>query len=132
MSMISEQVKKLQDIQERLDTDGELDMDILHIAKFWAQDIRDAIDTIETLSAKMCTKNLHNGWILCDERLPEENQRVLTCDKFGNVHINNYFMGRNNVPFGIDDNHSRFYPVVAWQPLPEGYKLFKRRYYDVL
>lgn len=61
MSMISGQIKKLKDIQDRLETDGELDMDILHIAKFWANDIKEAIDTMETLSTKVRANNLHNG-----------------------------------------------------------------------
>lgn len=67
-------------------------------------------------------KQMNNGWVSCNDRLPEENQKVLTCDRFGNIHIKIYFMGRDNVPFGIDENHSRFYPVIAWRPLPKPFK----------
>lgn len=57
MRMISEQIEALEKIAERLETDPELDMDILHIADFWAKDIRKAIYTIQALSSKVRENN---------------------------------------------------------------------------
>lgn len=124
MSMISEQIKHLKSLQEAMRLDNKLGR-VKCDSGFVENRIKiidDAIDTIETLSAKIQANNFNNGWIKCEDRLPEENQQVLTCDMFGNIHIFTYFIGRNNVPFGIDENHSRFYPVIAWQSLPESYK----------
>lgn len=57
-----------------------------------------------------------NGWILCSDRLPEENQMVLTCDKDGwvSTHINMSYKGAKN------DFECGYY--MAWQPLPEPYQ----------
>lgn len=68
--MISEQMKLLANIAERLETDPELDMDIGNLQDLWAKDIRDAINTIETLSKKVRANNLHGEWISCSDRLP--------------------------------------------------------------
>lgn len=57
-----------------------------------------------------------DGWIPCSERLPEENQMVITCDKDGwvSVHVNILYKGKKN------DLECGYY--VAWMPLPEPYK----------
>ena len=123
MSMISEQIKTLQRIADRLETDPELDMEIGHIQDFWAKDIRDAIDIIETLSAKVRANNLHDGWIPCSERLPVERTDVLVTVKYSG------FMGMHGT--WIKTGHLEHYgwdgdccggTVVAWMPLPEPYK----------
>ena len=58
----------------------------------------------------------NNGWIPCSERLPEEYQMVLTCDKDGwvSTHINMPYKGVKN------DFECGYY--TAWQPLPQPYK----------
>lgn len=135
MSVISEQVNKLKDIQNRLETDGELDMDILQIAKFWAKDIRDAIDTIETLSIIVQANNLHNGWIPFSKLRPEQCDKykgkkvidiLVTTDK-GKVTKVQYIHARSyNGDFADYWYCGRIYgDTVAWQPLPEPYEITK-------
>lgn len=56
------------------------------------------------------------GWIPCSERLPEANQKVLTCDKDGWISVN------VNMPYiGVRNDFECGY-YVAWQPLPQPYK----------
>lgn len=62
------------------------------------------------------TEEYNNGWIPCSERLPEVNQKVLTCDKDGwiSVNVNMPYMGvRNDFKCGY---------YVAWMPLPAPYQ----------
>ena len=145
MSMISEQIKTLQRIADRLETDPELDMEIGHIQDFWAKDIRDAIDIIETLSAKVRANNLHDGWIPCSERLPEEHDSFFTrfVDKEKwNESMFEKISDEVNVTV-VDDKGQKTathahtvdgkwscdllrcnkdYRIIAWMPLPEPYK----------
>ena len=60
-------------------------------------------------------------WIPCSERLPEDFEKVLTCDEIGNRHIMEHHHDFK-YPFNIFPNHPHFFQVVAWQPLPEPYK----------
>ena len=62
-----------------------------------------------------------NKWISCSERLPETEGEYLTCDKKGNIHMLYHFHSNKN-PFAIGENHTRYYPVIAWMPLPESYR----------
>ena len=66
--------------------------------------------------ANELTEEYNNGWIPCSERLPEEYQMVLTCDKDGwvSTHINMPYKGVKN------DFECGYY--TAWQPLPAPYK----------
>lgn len=66
--------------------------------------------------ANELTEEYNNGWIPCSERLPEANQKVLTCDKDGwiSVNINMPYIGVRN------DFECGYY--VAWMPLPAPYK----------
>ena len=58
----------------------------------------------------------NNGWIACSERLPEANQKVLTCDKDGWISVN------VNMPYiGVRNDFECGY-YVAWMPLPPPYK----------
>lgn len=57
------------------------------------------------------------GWILCSERMPEENEEVICCFKSGVVKALVLF----NCKF-----HGKVYAyeksdIIAWQPLPEEY-----------
>lgn len=81
-----------------------------------------AADTIEALSAKLAdmersAEDCGGGWILCSERLPEENEEVICCFKSGVVKALVLF----NCKF-----HGKVYAyeksdIIAWQPLPEPY-----------
>lgn len=66
--------------------------------------------------ANELTEEYNNGWIPCSDRLPEEYQMVLTCDKDGwvSTHINMPYKGVKN------DFECGYY--TAWQPLPAPYK----------
>lgn len=58
----------------------------------------------------------NNGWISCNERLPEYGKAVLTCDKDGWISVN------INAPYNGAKNDFECGYYVAWQPLPEPYK----------
>ena len=70
----------------------------------------------------------NNGWIACSERLPEEPEEGLTdldeCDEYiamiENVDIPTALNYAGNGEWYRD---GEFYKVIAWQPLPEPYKL---------
>lgn len=116
MSMISEQINGLEKIKERLETDSELDMDILHIADFWAKDIGKAIYTIQALSSKVSENQ--GGWIPCNEQLPEESlNSVIGWDEYRKrCCFVQYYDGR-----WILGNDADSVKIVAWQPLPQPY-----------
>lgn len=125
---IDKLINNLKNIKEELDTNGELDMDILHIAKFWSKDIGNAIDILE--------RNDGDDWILCSERMPNKKE----CDKplwitYGSA--NNFSTEiaycewvYEDDEFGNDISHSEFYIkqspwsyspssnlVTAWKPI---------------
>ena len=92
-----------------------------------ANSIDEAIGTIETLSAKVKANNLHDGWIPCEERLPEDESYIL-------VSFENCTMP-DIARYEEDDEGGTFYPgddeksylsyglfVNAWMPLPEPYR----------
>lgn len=58
----------------------------------------------------------HPNWIPCSDRLPEEGQKCLVCDK-GSIGIDTY-IGHGN-PYNWKW-YTRDYE--AWMPLPEPYK----------
>lgn len=60
-------------------------------------------------------------WIPCSERLPEDFERVLTCDTEGYIR----FMDHHHsfeYPFDICPNHPHFFQVIAWMPQPQPYR----------
>lgn len=63
MSMISEQIG-------RLKCQSDYIRQVISECKGIADCIDEAIDTIETLSAKVRVNHLHGGWIPCSDRLP--------------------------------------------------------------
>lgn len=122
MSMISEQVKELRykaDIYNTVGSVWELNR---AEAKILQGLLRKAADTIEALSAKLTdmersVEDCGGGWILCSERMPEENEEVICCFKSGVVKALVLF----NCKF-----HGKVYAyeksdIIAWQPLPEPY-----------
>lgn len=80
---------------------------------------RECIDIVKEV-AKEC----NNGWIPVSERLPEQMQECITCDKEGNIHRFTYngknFVDESQKP--ITEKHERYYIPIAWQPLPEPYQ----------
>ena len=60
-------------------------------------------------------------WIPCSERLPKKAGNYMTCDKRGNIHVFWYDDGQT-YPFNISEYHTKYYPVIAWMPLPRPYK----------
>lgn len=65
---------------------------------------------------KELAEEYNNGWIACSERLPEANQKVLTCDKDGWISVN------VNMPYiGVRNDFECGY-YVAWMPLPAPYQ----------
>ena len=67
MSMISELVKGLRKLGNQWKHNDVAGFNLIF----------DAADTIETLSEKVRANNLHNGWIPCSERLPEDIKPVI-------------------------------------------------------
>ncbi len=60
----------------------------------------------------------NDGWIACEDRLPEENQRVLASFSHGAVTILTYYDKKFHGIYDYTIN-----TVLAWQPLPEPYNI---------
>ena len=56
-------------------------------------------------------------WILCSEKLPEENQNVIVCFAHGTVTELAFYNGFFHGVYNYDEK-----VIIAWQPLPEPYK----------
>lgn len=91
-----------------------------------AKMINDAADTIEMLSAKLQASQMerssqyyHDGWIPCDERMPEEEGHYLVTDESGGTAYvgSSQFLICDDGKFYWD-----FFDVTAWRPLPEPYR----------
>lgn len=133
MSMISEQVKELREmsIRQRNNTkvSGKVFFEIENA-------LSEAADTIEALSAKLQAANMENGvgWILCEDRLPDEGERVLTTHEGGlnperqvieHVFKDGCFILNWDMDTEISSpTFGQRYAgkVIAWQPLPEPYR----------
>lgn len=143
MSMISEQVKKLRTIANHLAIGHGMSISM-------AIDLfKEAADTIEKLSAKLTKVNMErsdkyysDGWILCEDRLPEEHESIFV--KFKGTSKWNSAMFEKisdevNVTVEFEDGKRKVmtlhtcdgkwksdiqivkFKVIAWQPLPEPY-----------
>ena len=73
MSMLSEQVKELRKMSQNYPVNIPIGL--------FEQTLREAADTIETLSAKLAKENMerseryyNGGWIACSERLPTKEE----------------------------------------------------------
>lgn len=66
----------------------------------------------------------HGEWILCSERLPERDEKVLVSFKTGRVHLCKYLDDGSENPWWsyIDDCCAWTNIVCAWMPLPEPYE----------
>lgn len=133
MSMISEQVKELREVAEMYDgLDG-------------ANILRQAADTIESLSAKLQVANKERsaedcgGWIPCKDGLPEQSGYYLVTyhewsngnflPKFDDTYVKRLHYQESeqfagwNYPKCVDKmaEDDMNMEVLAWQPLPEPY-----------
>lgn len=117
-------IENLKNMQDELDTNGELDMDILHIAKFWSKYISDAIEVLE--------RNDNDDWIPCSKRLPQKRfyengepieylATIRGVEEPTTLFINgkDEWMDFINVYYYKDYTK---YDVVAWRPLPKPYE----------
>ena len=87
-------------------------------------ELRDAVE----VAVPILEKQLNNGWIPVQERLPEEKENPITWDYYeytvtvyicGKYDIRHYKYGRGKWWNGGADMSS---VVIAWQPLPGPYK----------
>ena len=123
MSMLSEQVKRLREMSKNYPINIEINV--------FQQTLAEAADTIEALSTKLQAANMersdryyNGGWILCSDRLPENNGKYLVTyadDIVDNyVIVRNFYNGRfEPMPYS-EENLGR--KAIAWMPLPEPYK----------
>ena len=106
---INEAICQLQDLKADRESflDGEND-------EIYEADIT-AIETAIRVMQK-------TAWIPCSERLPEDGQDVIGCDKTG--FITRYKFDADDPLCWIDD-HEEFFmgsEIIAWMPLPEPYR----------
>lgn len=110
MRMISEQIENLKVLQKELFRSEKAISSLI---------VRDAINTIETLSAKVRANNLNGGWIPCSERLPEESlNSVIGWDAYRERCCFVHYLGGRWI-LGDDTETVK---IIAWQPLPEPYR----------
>ena len=63
-----------------------------------------------------------SDWILCSERLPEENE-VLCCNAYKDMIVGHIFIDvRNETGFSAYGDDAFLCDCIAWMPLPEPYK----------
>lgn len=117
MSMITEQIKRLKDEADLVERTHD----------YTAKLLREAADTIETLSAKVQAANMerstayyNGGWIPVSERLPEGLlvKTLVSCEDS---------LGLPIVPkVALYDNYEHSWKceekVIAWMPLPKPYE----------
>ena len=123
MSLISEQINAL-----RIYADGRKG----ELAKL----IYDAADMIELLSEKLHASQMerssqyyHNGWIPVIDCVPndveigEEYPSVIFCTVDGSVYVGFYEYNKyGNRWWNTLEEQYEVKGVIAWMPLPEGYK----------
>lgn len=123
---IKENLKRIITIKEFLKTnsdanDKECNENILILtsANVALKEIRQyrAIGTVEKCRDAM-KRNYNDGWILCSDRLPEENERYIACLGYACACELTFRDGRWFNPY--TDNE--YLDVTAWQPLAEPYK----------
>ena len=71
--------------------------------------------------------HMNDGWILARERLPECNKTVLVCQRRGVIDVAWHDGCRWKTGFSHAD---WLRDVVAWQPLPEPYRLERSDNHD--
>lgn len=124
MNMLSEQVNELRGYCIELEKYG----------GWWnnrlSRKIKEAADTIESLSEKLQAANMENGgeWILCEDRLPPQPKKNPI---FDGKPLELYLVSVKNTDYAFRafwngkffaDGFSKLQNVEAWQPLPEPYR----------
>lgn len=120
MSMITELVERLRKNSA-----------LLEITFSTAENLREAADVIEELSAKLQVANMerssqyyNGGWIPCSERLPKEYAYVICSTNAEEIFIATYLGKMNDGVDCFDDEDGMMWEgdVIAWMPLPQPYK----------
>lgn len=73
---------------------------------------------IDSIPAADVRPVVRGEWISVKERLPDDWVDVLTVSTRGNFHVL-YHAATFEHPFGIGEDHPRYWPVTHWMPLPE-------------
>ncbi len=64
--------------------------------------------------------DIPQGWIPCEERLPEKGSKVITCDNEGDIDAMWYEKSFDkDICVWKDDYSIEWDCIVAWMPLPE-------------
>lgn len=82
-------------------------------------------DMIEQLQGDLEQDEKENGWIPCNERLPEIGQKILCQSKnrSGEIFVGIYRdKGKYKDSPYFDWKQNGFPSVISWMPLPEPYK----------
>lgn len=109
--MIDEK-KLIEEIEEYIEEYSDVDENGYHNLKWCA--MMEALEVIKQ-QPKI------GEWILCSERLPEHEEKVLTC-KNGHIEIHEYDKKRN-MWIDLRTNWAwSAHMVNAWQPLPKPWK----------
>lgn len=125
MSMISEQVKELRykaDIYNTIGSAWELNR---AEAKTLQVLLREAADTIESLSAKLAdmersVEDCGGGWIECESgKLPDKE--VICCDVCGEIIIGyiHETYESEQTGFSAENSHEYMYNCVKWMEKPK-------------
>lgn len=130
MSMISEQIDKLEGLKEAIEQKKK-NGDIDYLEQYFAKRIIDgAIDTIRTLSEKLHTANMerssryyNGGWIPCSERMPEESGKyyIVTAFEGKRMHVTFAKWQAKSKHFDMTGTRA-YWRCIAWMPLPEPYR----------
>ena len=78
-----------------------------------------SIQIVKALAKAYC----NDGWIPCEERLPEEYTEVLGCDYDGNITVVELYKDSifGEVWRQWNGGCIRLGVIIAWQPLPQPY-----------
>lgn len=80
---------------------------------------------IYSLKAGTILKTIGAKWIPVEERLPEEDERVILCTRYGTVKESTYterYGYEMRKGFFTEDCFEELCDVVAWMPLPRPYQ----------
>jgi len=124
MSMINEQTNKLREISHSLE------LFPIHDFSETSTVIREAADTIESLSAKLAAANMeqseayyNDGWVYCGDRnnLPDKTGFYMVTKEIRETGERFTRKSCFDAEKGWNDPLN-FVDIVAWQPLPLEYK----------
>ena len=89
-------------------------------------DVTDVVEMIYVENDVLVDHLIANGvtiqrWIPVTELPMDKSGHYLTCDHKGNMHVMFHHKCYDD-PFGIDENHHAYFPVLWFMPLPEAPK----------